>query len=125
MALRPLFSAWQVGALGAMMRWVDDQMPFGQELHASDSIHRAGAVVLDRVSMHEAVPWCQSLQGTLPPSNADHRTAGYLRGHARVLCNFPPDPLRHRLIIAAPLYVETGLRSPPAEVTAAAPPTTG
>ncbi|QXQ94895.1 hypothetical protein KV381_00190 [Streptomyces sp. WY228] len=57
--------------------------------------------------------------------HADHRTAGYLRGHARVLCNFPPEPLRHRLIVATPLYVETGLQRPPSEVASAAPPTTG
>lgn len=54
-----------------------------------------------------------------------HRTAGYLSGHARVLCNFPPERLRHRLIVATPLYVETGLQPPSAGVTSAAPPTTG
>ncbi|MGW2843214.1 SAVMC3_10250 family protein [Streptomyces sp. NPDC001493] len=57
--------------------------------------------------------------------HTDHRTAGYLRGHARVPCNFPPKPLRHRLIIATPLYVETGLQPPPAEVASAVPLTTG
>ncbi|MER6168415.1 SAVMC3_10250 family protein [Streptomyces violaceorubidus] len=30
----------------------------------------------------------------------------YLHGHARVLCNFPPDVWQHRLIVATPLYVE-------------------
>jgi hypothetical protein len=42
-----------------------------------------------------------------------YRTAGYLSGHARVLCNFRPEELRHRLIVATPLYVETGLQPAP------------
>ncbi|WP_419997798.1 SAVMC3_10250 family protein [Streptomyces boninensis] len=37
-----------------------------------------------------------------------YRTPGYLNGHARVLCNLPPERLRHRLIVATPLYVEVG-----------------
>ncbi|WP_229871934.1 SAVMC3_10250 family protein [Streptomyces longisporoflavus] len=45
-------------------------------------------------------------------------TPGYLRGHARVLCNFPPERLRHRMIVATPLYVETGVQpTPPAPRT--------
>ncbi|SCF59725.1 SAVMC3_10250 family protein [Streptomyces sp. Cmuel-A718b] len=32
----------------------------------------------------------------------------YLQGHARVLCNFPPDRFRHRMIVATPLYAEAG-----------------
>ncbi|MEV8477570.1 SAVMC3_10250 family protein [Streptomyces sp. NPDC051173] len=42
-----------------------------------------------------------------------YRTPGYLRGHARVLCNFPPERLRHRMIVATPLYVEAGVQPPP------------
>ncbi|WP_267888825.1 SAVMC3_10250 family protein [Streptomyces sp. NRRL F-5755] len=42
-----------------------------------------------------------------------YRTPGYLSGHARVLCNFPSERLRHRLIVATPLYVETGLQPTP------------
>ncbi len=38
-----------------------------------------------------------------------YRSQGYLKGHARVLCNFPPaGALSHRLIVATPLYVEVG-----------------
>ncbi|MFF7446019.1 MULTISPECIES: SAVMC3_10250 family protein [unclassified Streptomyces] len=40
-------------------------------------------------------------------------TPGYLRGHARVLCNFPPERLRHRMIVATPLYVESGVQPVP------------
>ncbi|MFC8131344.1 SAVMC3_10250 family protein [Streptomyces sp. NPDC057302] len=42
-----------------------------------------------------------------------YRTPGYLRGHARVLCNFPPERLRHRMIVATPLYVEVGVQPAP------------
>lgn len=42
-----------------------------------------------------------------------YRTSGYLRGHARVLCNFPPERLRHRMIVATPLYVEAGIQPVP------------
>ncbi|MFC4561235.1 SAVMC3_10250 family protein [Nocardiopsis mangrovi] len=34
----------------------------------------------------------------------------YFHGHARVLCNFPPDRFQHRLIVATPLYVEVARR---------------
>ncbi|WP_268829368.1 SAVMC3_10250 family protein [Streptomyces roseoverticillatus] len=42
----------------------------------------------------------------------------YLHGHARVLCNFPPERLEHRLIVATPLYLEAGPRPQPAGITA-------
>ena len=42
-----------------------------------------------------------------------YRTPGYRRGHARVLCNFPPERLRHRMIVATPLYVEVGVQPAP------------
>ncbi|MGW3185492.1 SAVMC3_10250 family protein [Kitasatospora sp. NPDC001119] len=37
----------------------------------------------------------------------------YLHGFARVLCNFPPDQWQHRMIVATPLFVETGTRPTP------------
>ncbi|WP_459249437.1 SAVMC3_10250 family protein [Streptomyces youssoufiensis] len=37
---------------------------------------------------------------------SDYEGPAYLHGHARVLCNFPPRPWQHRLIVATPLYVE-------------------
>lgn len=41
---------------------------------------------------------------------------GYLNGHARVLCNFPPaGALSHRLIVATPLYVEAGRQPVPTQ----------
>ncbi|MFF5839605.1 SAVMC3_10250 family protein [[Kitasatospora] papulosa] len=41
----------------------------------------------------------------------------YLQGHARVLCNFPPNRFRHRMIVATPLYVEAG-QTPSAQAEA-------
>ncbi|WP_424887438.1 SAVMC3_10250 family protein [Streptomyces sp. XH2] len=60
-------------------------------------------------------------------SMISHYFAGgpaYLHGHARVLCNFAPVGLEHRLIVATPLYVETGPRPRPVGITASAEPTT-
>ncbi|WP_079052956.1 SAVMC3_10250 family protein [Streptomyces phaeochromogenes] len=50
-----------------------------------------------------------------------YRTPGYLRGHARVLCNFPPERLRHRMIVATPLYVEAGVQPVPSTRQTGAP----